>query len=597
MGPGGSPRGDGAPRARFDDVPGGESCELEQFERAIEARRPEDVLPALAAAEQAAAAGAWVGGFVSYDAAAGLDGGLATPAGRDGAAAVPLVWFGVFAARRRTAPLDDPPPSACPPEWALDLPADRHAARVAAVRGHIAAGDVYQCNLTARYRATTAGDPFDLYRRMVAAQRSAHCAFIDTGRLAVLSASPELFFEWRDDAVVTRPMKGTARRGRWPEEDRRLAEHLLASDKDRAENVMIVDLLRNDLGKVAAYGTVSVPALCQLERYQTVWQLTSTVTARVAPRTTLVDLFCALFPSGSVTGAPKRRAMEVIASLEDTPRGVYCGAIGFIAPPDARRRARFSVAIRTAVVDRATGRSEYGSGGGIVWDSEPQAEYAELVAKARVLGAVPGDFTLLETMLALPGRVARWPRHRTRLLASADYFGFDVDGAAVDRAVHDAATGVGVPSRMRLSVTRRGAITVALDVLDPAPVAPVRVELDATPVDTGDPWLFHKTSRREVYEARAARHPAADQVLLVNDLGDITETTVANVAVQLGDRWWTPPLESGCLPGVLRAELLEQGQLTERRIAAAELEQASALAVLSSLRGWRRAEWHPRAPA
>lgn len=577
-----------SPWARVDDLVAGRGHRFGGCRATLVARRPGEVVPVLAEAERAAASGRWVVGFVAYEAAPGLDPSLpgrATPH--------PLAWFGVFAQRR---PVPVPAPPAAGPlrgalgAWALDTDDGAHGAGVHAVRARIAAGDVYQCNLTARY-AGAVPDPPALYRRLAVAQRSAHCAYVDTGDLVVASASPELFFEWAGDALVTRPMKGTARRGRWPDEDRRQAAALAASEKDRAENVMIVDLLRNDLGKVARFGSVRVPALFTLERYPTVWQLTSTVAAEPRPGTTLADVFGALFPSGSVTGAPKRRAMQVIGDLEDTPRGPYCGAVGVVAPPGAGFRARFNVAIRTAVVDRRTGGAVYGSGGGIVWDSDPAAEYAELRAKAAVLREPPvAGFSLLETMRGAPGGgVRRGAAHRRRLLASADYFGVPADAARLDAAVAAATAQLPGASRVRLLLGPAGDPVVEVDALGDPPSGPVRLAVDPEPVDTDGPWPFHKTTRRAPYERRAARHPGADQVVLVNDRHEVTETTVANLAVRLGGRWWTPPVASGCLPGVLRAELVGADRLGERPLTVADLRGAEALAVLSALRGWRPA--------
>jgi para-aminobenzoate synthetase / 4-amino-4-deoxychorismate lyase len=260
---------------------------------------------------------------------------------------------------------------------------------VTRVREHIAAGDTYQCNLTDRLWTVLDRDPGALYPDLALAQGAAHSACLDLGRFVVASASLELFFDWAGDRLRTRPMKGTAARGRTAEEDAVLARHLLDSPKERAENLMIVDLLRNDLARVAWTGTVDVPALFTLERYPTGWQLTSEVTARTRPDVGLVDVFRALFPCGSVTSAPKLRTMELIRNLETGPRGVYCGAVGVVAPPGAAFRARFSVAIRTVVADRRTGRAVYGVGGGITWDSDPAAERRELAAKAAVLS--PGS--------------------------------------------------------------------------------------------------------------------------------------------------------------------------------------------------------------
>jgi aminodeoxychorismate synthase component I len=371
--------------ARFDDLVAGTAVRCPPPHQVLVADRPEDVVPVLAEVERASAGGDWAFGHVSYEAAAGLD--PAAPVHLPSADRPPLAWFGLCGPPVEVPPVTAPPGSRPALRWVPDWTADEHARAVARVRAHIAAGETYQVNLTDRLRAHVDGDPYALYAGLALAQRAAYSAHLDLGRYVIASASPELFFEWAEDRLRTRPMKGTAVRGRDSAEDDEQARRLRASPKERAENLMIVDLLRNDLSQVAVVGSVDVPELFALERYPTVWQLTSEVTARTRPGTGLVDVFRALFPCGSVTGAPKRRTMQVIRDLETGPRGVYCGAIGLIGPPGAPFRARFSVAIRTVVVDRNQGTAVYGSGGGITWDSDAGDEHAELLAKAAVLGS------------------------------------------------------------------------------------------------------------------------------------------------------------------------------------------------------------------
>jgi len=576
---------------RFDDTrPGGAGLALTDPRAVLVAPEVDDVRSVLEDAEAAARAGSWVAGYVAYEAASAFDRALGSGrhAGRD---ALPLAWFAVFDGAVEVSPLARAPRSgsgyALGP-WCTDCDAGSYRTKVGRVRSHIAAGDTYQVNLTTRLATTIDGDPFALYRDLALAQGSAHCAYLDTGRFALASASPELFFEWRGEELRTRPMKGTAPRGRSVEEDEALAQKLAASEKDRAENVMIVDLLRNDIGRIAEWGSVRVDDLFSLERYETLWQLTSTISGRPRPGTGLVDVFGALFPSGSVTGAPKRRTMELIASLEDSPRGVYCGAIGLLPPPGAPFRARFNVAIRTAVIDRAAGRVVYGSGGGITWDSDPDAEYDELWAKAAILSGPGEECALIETMGYWPETgVRNLARHLDRLAGSAAYFGFPCDLATVRQAIAR-STGDG-PCRLRLLLGRDGSPTVERAPLPEPGDAPVRLAVDPEPVEASSVWLYHKTTRRSAYEVRAARHPEVDDVVLVNQRGEATETTIANLAVFHEGRWCTPPVSSGCLPGVERARLLSTGRLTEHVLTVDDLGRAEALAVVSSLRGWRAA--------
>ncbi|MGC9537527.1 aminodeoxychorismate synthase component I [Streptomyces sp. UG1] len=369
--------------ARFDDLRSGTAWGFSRGVHELVATRPEDVAPVLAELDRTTANGWWAFGFVSYEAATGLNTKLTTHHPMDG---LPLAWFGVCPEPNLVQVVRRPGSGAYDTRgWATEWDAETHRGRVEAVRQHIAAGETYQCNLTTRMSGEARGDLSSFYAHLALGQNGAYTAYLDLGRFVIASASPELFFEIRDGLVHMRPMKGTAPRGDTPAEDARIVAELRASAKERAENIMIVDLVRNDLSQIAATGSVRVTSVCHAEQYETVHQLTSDVTADLRPDAGLADVFRALFPCGSVTGAPKYRTMEIIRDLEDGPRGVYCGAVGMVAPPGAPFRARFNVAIRTVLIDRATGRATYGTGGGITWDSEPSAEYAELQAKAEVL--------------------------------------------------------------------------------------------------------------------------------------------------------------------------------------------------------------------
>lgn len=582
--------------ARFDDLTADEgaftfTCPV----RTLVARRPEEVLPVLRGIEAATADGWWAAGYLAYEAATGIDANLRTRPARVGEplAELPLAWFGLFAAPQWEEPLAPPAKgdsSYQVQDWSLDLDVAVYRDHVERIRQLIELGETYQCNLTVPMRTWIKGSLFDLYRDLALAQRGAHNSFIDMGRFVIASASPELFFEWGEDRLTTRPMKGTAARGRWLEEDRDQAQNLSHSPKERAENVMIVDLLRNDLGKVAEVGSVEVPELCTLERFETLWQLTSTVTARPRPNTGLVEIMQALFPCGSVTGAPKVRTMQLIAELEQNRRGVYCGAVGVVAPPGASFRARFSVAIRTAVVDRVTGDAVYGVGGGITWDSRPVDEHDELLAKAAILHSRPEDFQLLETMAYRPHLgIHNRDGHLQRLASSAEYFGFRLELDEVIAALAKELHGAKDASRVRLTLDRRGRISIQLAPMPSRGREPARLVVDRVPVHSSDIWLYYKTTRRTHYQTRAARHPGFDDVIMINERGELTETTIANLAVEIGGRWWTPPRESGCLPGVERSRLLAEGQLAERVIRLDELSRVQGWALISSLRGWRGA--------
>jgi para-aminobenzoate synthetase / 4-amino-4-deoxychorismate lyase len=584
--------------ARFDDLTGDEvSFRLVEPVGLFEATRPEEVAGVLDAAEGAVSRGLWVAGFVAYEAAPGLDPALQVRPREadDPFARLPLAWFAMFERREDTV-LPEPqgdPESTHPGAWRPSVDRGAYDRAIASIHERIAAGDTYQVNHTLRLRSQVQGDDRGLYRDLCFAQRGAYAGYLNLGRYRVLSASPELFFRRDGDSLITRPMKGTAPRGRWPDEDDAIADALRGSVKDRAENAMIVDLLRNDMGRVARPGTVTWSDVFDLERYETVWQLTSTVSAQARPDVGLADVFRGLFPCGSVTGAPKVQTMRIIAELEDSPRGVYCGAVGYLAPEGSGfPRARFNVPIRTVVVDAETGTAEYGVGGGITWDSRAGNEYDEVVAKAKVLTARRPRFDLVETMRSEPETgLLHLNLHMSRLAGSAGYFGFEFDERALRETLARTVAELGQrPARVRVSLDRRGKATVATGPLPPE-AERLRVALDvAEPVDPSDPMLFHKTTLRRRYEEASARHPDADDVLLTNVRGEITESTISNVAMRLNGTWLTPPLDCGLLPGVGRTATIAEGWMREGVIRVDDLARAEAMVLISDVRGRRAIE-------
>ncbi len=588
----------------------------------IKATRLEQVRPALQRVADAAAQGRYAVGFVSYEAAPAFDPAMRVRSG----SGVPLVWFGLHDAALPPQERRSPAAYACS-VWTEGTDEARYAASVAAVRGAISRGDTYQVNYTMRLRSRFAGDPLGAWADLCRAQRDGWFAYVDTGAHAVASVSPELFFTWDGRDVVTRPMKGTRGRSRDGGVDAARAAELRASAKDRAENLMIVDLLRNDVGRVCEPGSVQVPSLFDIEAYPTVWQMTSTVTGRARGGVGVAEIFGALFPCGSITGAPKIRTMELIHDLEDRPRGVYCGAAGVVFPGGS---AAFNVAIRTLVVDRAGGRARYDVGGGVVWDSDGSDEHREALAKAAVLDMTQRSFDLVETVrIDTTGEVVLLQRHLDRLAASASWFGrpFDPDEATrmlrsvwpPDDDLREATVGGGSEGgaggtreralpptsavRARLLLATDGSLRVEASVLrepfGPSPMAlprtdahgthpPRLVALATTPVSSGDPWLRHKTTRRASYaRARAsAPDPSLFDVLLHNERGEVTESTIGNVVVEIDDQRRTPPASSGLLPGTLRAELLDRGEISEGVVLIEDLVVAQRVWIVNSVRGW-----------
>jgi para-aminobenzoate synthetase/4-amino-4-deoxychorismate lyase len=559
--------------ARFDL--GGAALAFRGPRAALAPERLAGVRPAVRAAEAAWREGRWVALWIAYEAAPAFDPALRARAPAPGPLATFLVFDGPAAA---PLPAGEAALGPLAPEW--DEAA--HRAAVEEIRAALGRGDAYQVNLTFRLRGRFEGDPLALHERLRRAQggRGLAATIVHGGR-AVVSASPELFLEVDGDRVVSRPMKGTAPRGRFAAEDDALAAALATSEKDRAENVMIADLVRNDLGRVAVPGSVIAGPVCEVEPLRTVHQMTSTVTARLRPGAGLEDLLAAAFPAGSITGAPKAKATEIVAALEASPRGVYCGAVGLLAPGG---RATLQVAIRTLALDLAAGEATYGAGGGITWGSDAAAEWREALAKTRVLEPPPPPFRLVETLRLDGGRYPLLERHLERLGRSARLLDFALDPAAARAALLARAGGAPDPGRVRLLLAEDGALEVEAGPLPPTPAHP-EVALAGDPVSRSDRFLFHKTTRREVYAARRAERPGLFDVLLRNDEGELTEFTIGNLVLERGGRRYTPPVACGLLGGVMREELLATGALEERVLRPEDLARADRVLLVNAVRG------------
>jgi len=525
--------------------------------------RPEDVASGLARLTAATAQDLWAVGFFSYELGYCLEPRLRPllPEPRH----QPLLWFALFE-QPDTADQAPPPKPACSGWMASGLRAswtrEAYATRFARVHDYLRQGDTYQINLTFKLRMMIQGDRTALFRDLHQRQPVGFAAHLSTSAFDLMSLSPELFFSLEGRDLTARPMKGTAHRSADAAADEAAAAWLHTDAKSRAENLMIVDLLRNDLGRVSEIGSVRVTDLFTVERYPTVHQMTSGITARSRPDTDLPALLQALFPCGSVTGAPKIRAMEIVRELEEEPRGVYTGAIGLIRPGGD---AFFNVAIRTLFIDR-DGTGEMGIGSGLVFDSEADAEFDECLLKSRFLTKSLPDFQLLETMLWAP--TTGWfllDRHLSRLAGSANALDVPLDPVgirnALDEAVANAAHSASPkPHRVRLLVARDGTWTVTATPRDPVPTDTVlRAVLSDHPVHSGDPFLYHKTTRRTLYERELARLSArtgCDEVLFVNEYGALCEGSRTNIFLERDGRLLTPPITCGVLPGTLRAHLL-----------------------------------------
>lgn len=561
--------------------------------RAVLAAITLDEVPAVLEHVQAAAeAGAWCVGMLAYEAAATFDKALQTHP-PDITQHGPLAWFAVH-----DAPLpwpDDESRTEPAPDlaWISHLRRADFDAALARMANAIAAGSYYQANYTAPLTAELPEGGLDaagaraLFARLQAAQPGGYAALLPVQDAWVLSVSPELFFDWdsKTRSILTRPMKGTAARGTTPEEDTAAADTLRASPKERAENVMVVDLLRNDLSRIAEPGSVQVPRLFHTEALPTVWQMTSDVCATTRPDVGLVDVFRALFPCGSVTGAPKAAAMQALSELETSPRGVYCGALGVVRPgPQGGIQATFNVPIRTLELRGAAARC--GIGSGITAGSAPDAEWQEWQAKRGFLERASAPFELLETMALVDGSFQHGERHLARMAASAAHFGF----AWYPHQVRGELQSLALQRfngrwRVRLLLAANGTLQVETFALA-ADELPVKLQLALRPMEKAhSEFVRHKTTRRAHYDAFAPQDPAVFDTILYNQAGEITECTRGNIAALVDGRWITPPLKCGLLPGVGRAVAIAQGRLHEAVLRLDDLDRVSGWAFVNSLRG------------
>lgn len=578
------------------------------------AHDPSQVPALLDAAHQAARDGAWCVGWVAYEAAPGLDAHLPVKALPPD---TPYAVWAVFD-KARTWPEDGglraPGGRWCVGPWQAATSEPRVRTQIEQIRELIRAGEVYQINLTTRLEATfeavsiedTGPDPtvshpsealHGYFRALLRAQPDGYGLMLD-GRAAarqpgaVLSVSPELFFDWDGEQLTTRPMKGTAPRAADPAQDQRAADHLRTSAKERAENLMIVDLLRNDLSRVAQVGSVAVPALFDVQALPTVWQMTSTITARTRAGLRLSELFTALFPCGSVTGAPKRQAMHHIARMEAGPRGVYCGAAGLMAPGG---RVTVNVPIRTVVVHTPPPPAPWtlrcGIGSGITLDATPEGEASEWIAKQAFLRRADQPFQLLESLRLQDGQIPRLDLHLARLARGARHFAYRWDDG-VEASCRQALRALarrhpGGVFKLRLLLDADGLPRAEAAPLTAPSTGPLPVVLAHQPLPRADrdEFIRHKTTQRAAYAPFAPPAGVFD-TLLHNERGELTEFTIGNLALKLDGQWFTPPLSSGLLPGVMRESLLAEGRLLERPLTLGDLARADGLALVNSVRGW-----------
>jgi para-aminobenzoate synthetase / 4-amino-4-deoxychorismate lyase len=549
------------------------------------ANSAEELNGVINAAHDATKKGFWVVGAIKYEAASALDSGLFDAVHAE---TWPLAWFAVF-----DKALDWPSEieTEASIEWP-DLAQTKQSfnQNFYHIQNRIEQGEFYQVNYTAKLSGqlstpskTTAPAALQLFSAMHLAQANGYAAYFDIGHEQFASVSPELFFEWKSDGtILTRPMKGTAKRGTTTQSDDKERLNLIHSPKERAENVMIVDLLRNDLSRIALPHSVQVSRMFHAEALPSVWQMTSDVTAITRPNTTLSDVFTALFPCGSITGMPKRQSMRTILELEQEPRGIYCGAIGVIQPSGA---AIFNVAIRTVSIKFPS--VSFGFGSAITWDSTADGEWGEWLSKKKFLDRASVPFDLLDSLAMHDGKIKHIPEHLKRLESACKHFNYPFLKTKIIKALNQISSEKSKGDwRLRVTIKANGVIAIQCIPLEKI-LAPVKLCLAQQPIlNSQDEFVRFKTTRRLHYEALDCSNEVIFDTILWNEKGEITECTRGNLAVLLDDQWLTPALSCGLLNGIGRGVAIQDGRIKEAVIKKEWLIQAQEIAFLNDTRGW-----------
>ncbi len=544
------------------------------------------VIPALNRIEKAVRSGLHAAGFISYEAAAAMDPLYQTFPAND----LPLLCFGLFKKKQVVRFRSKPRKFYSFTSLRAETNQQEFGRAIEAIHARIKAGDTYQVNYTYRMSGDFFGDVRSFYQHISENQRAEYSALLQFDQYTIASASPELFFRWQNGVLQTKPMKGTAARGVDLAGDEISARYLRHSPKEKAENVMIVDLLRNDMNRISTPGSVHVDKLFTVEKYETVLQMTSTIRSKLSLHCAFAEIFQALFPCGSITGAPKISTMKIIRELEASARGIYTGCIGYFSPGP---EAVFNVAIRTALIDRLQHKIKIGIGAGITIGSEAEKEFAECRLKNRFLNTKSPQFHLLETLRCrADGTIFLRQEHLERLRNSARYFRFIFPEKKIRALLVKSAEKTDRGAwKIRLLLHKDGRYEMQIHPL-PQPDANriLRLRICSDPVRSRDIFLFHKTTHRQVYDKRLAQFPDCDDIILINEKGEITETTIGNIAVQLGGKKFTPPLQCGLLAGTYRGFLLQAGEIEERILRREDLIAAEKIYRLNSVAGMQKCE-------
>lgn len=522
--------------------------------------------------------GLYAAGFISYEAAPAFDESFKVIHDDE----FPKIWFGLY---KNVEEIKEPfsGSDVCSDmKWTPEIDYGHYYKKFDKIKKCLQGGHTYQVNYTFRLRTQFNLDPLSFFRDMLTGHEPPYAAFVNTDTFAVCSFSPELFFNLDGLDLFSKPMKGTSGRKCMYWDDLLQARKLRASSKNKAENVMITDMVRNDLGRLAESGSVNVQDLFAIEKYPHVWQMTSQVKCRTAAK--IPAIMTSLFPPSSITGAPKSSTMKIISEAETSPRRIYTGCIGYWGP---ERKSQFNVAIRTVLIDREQCRAEYGVGGGIVWDSNVLDEWQECKAKAETLDKKYPHFSLLETMLwTREGGYHLKGMHLNRLRSTAAFFNFMVDMDEIDKKLENFSRSLHQSlCKVRLLVDACSGLVIERMPLIPFS-SPLKTSLAQKPVDSSDPFLYHKTTYRKVYDNASPRNPEADHVVLWNEKGEITESAFANIVVRIGNVLYTPPIRCGLLGGTYRHFLISSGVVRERVILKEELSNCSEVFLVNSVRGF-----------
>lgn len=543
------------------------------------AKEIKEVIPCLKLINKEVSSGNYAAGYLSYESAPAFDNNLQVQVNNE----MPLLWFGIFDKSITTDYSNHTFQPYSLTDWQPNVSLEEYYNNVTKIKNHIKNNQTKQVNYTIKLKSQFSGDSFAYYKQLDQVQSANYSAYLNIGEHSILSASPELFFHLKDNTILTKPMKGTIDRGKSYEEDIRNASLLQSSYKNRYENKLITDLMCNEIKKIAKKGTIKVKSKFDIEKYPTVYQMTSTVQAELAHHTNIIDIFKALFPCGSITGTPKQRTMDIIHKLEDQPREVYCGAIGYLTPD---HEAIFNVPIRTVVISNQNGATKYGVGGAITINSDKTEEYHEVLTKAKLLTERRPSFKLLESFGLINGEYIVYENHLKRLKQSANYFDYNINMHAIKKDLafiakkHQKDTW-----KIRLTVDKFGHHLITAEQMSQHPDE-VNVTLADKPIAKNELFLYHKTTYRDIYKEHQKEDEKVFDVLLWNENNEVTEFTMGNLVAEIDGILFTPPIECGLLPGTYREMLLHKKKVKERKITIEELKNCPKIWFINSVRRW-----------